>query len=1436
MTDKRAFLAIGTTVELDNDVYQIIGDPIGCGGGSVLYPVQKQVMQNGILQMDGIMYALKECYPAASTYSYTRMESGEIIPACKNTEDLLYLHQAQLMQLEEKTLSQNIYRTASRMLPIRSSAQSVGLTLPGQKKSSVVPNTMTLMDSLAEKGQSLTAWIKQKRRFAPAEAFRIIQQVLFALQEVHEAGYLHLDIQDGNIFFRGSLEQKNEMATLIDFGCARKLINGKTEPIRDKMIFTTQGFSAPEILLHNDGNLQLGPEADIYSVGCLALYLLTGQRANVRELIANRTGLYLRSNQLRRIQCPKHLIGTMQRILARALAKEPENRYHSVKDMLDEVTPLTEALQPKSTILGAVKYDAFVCYKHGSIDSVAALTLQRALENYRAPKGVADKRRPFDRVFVDEGELSSCADFGQQIRDALKNSEWLIVICSPDTPLSPWVQLEIDTFLEYHDRSRILAVLTGGNPDRSFPPQLKGDTNDVGEVFAAHAISSTPQEAEKQLKGDAMLKIAAPMLNTTFDTLKQRQKIYRLQRIAAITAGFLLASVGFAAYAMNRAKVIAEQAARIEEEYERSLINESLFLAEQAEKKLADNDPLGAMELVLQALPSEKQDRPVLPEAEYALGKALGIYRTPSVAEDTATPVGKINTDCPYFFLSTDGKQLFTWDDATDEFGSKIQCWNTENLSMLWEVFLDYEIFTHPVTSSADSLYVMGYHSVCCIDAATGSERWSVSIANAKAMALSQDESKLLLISEESAEDNQNSEVGLRLTATLFDADSGEELRQDHIYINGDMRIEGPVCISPDLQFVAIPTVDNSNQDFTWHSYNSLYLADLEAETCDKLLDSQTAICDMLFIEDKLALIRGNGYTLTTQHNVLYEYNAQYAYWMELFDIHACSLVWQKEITDHFETGGICKILQTNYDDGNKTGNGLLYIFDDHCALLDQNEGKFIRKYRLSAAAVDVSLTETGFETVNTDGSYTVATFSIDTVMNIQYFSPVISEAYQMDDVYFVQNETQTNHDHTIYKYQLNRFDDAYVTHFTADSNTWKEYRGCVMGSSDNVLLTNRNQVCLTDISTGETWQHTIPEEYGFSDYRIVAVDAENGCLYWSEAGHWDDPKYWVNESKYYILDFATGNIAELIQPPQPHEKTNTWDVVFANDMALVAATWYTNQQEYLSVYTWDLTNGTLSELWQYALLPAPSDAEGEFAFLWESYLQGSLVYNAEKEQVCFGLYENYSEILTKIICLNIDTQTVKEIPLQIIPEEGTSAYESWGKRSYHWNTPETQSVFTYNNRIIVVDLGGNLICDISVTEPIASLQYSPDEQYILAVSQSGVLSKYRIDDSNCCVSVNLAEHCNSLYTVYADEWTWEFLDNSTLLVVSNFGGFLMDVSEEYLKMKAIVDQCIGYDPNNDRFITVETNSYSGKNTTIGSFQRYTVGDLIRKANAILNK
>lgn len=473
MQDFRNSLSIGTLIKLESgSIFEISGKPIGFGGGSIIYPANRLILKDGLLAADGLSYALKECYPVSVEHAYTRNSNGEISPRDSSEQSNFYLHRAQKFLLQEGKVSGDIYKTASRMLPIRESSEKVTLTLPRKGVPCLVANTVTVMDSLSGKGQSIRECLWERNRFTPAETFRIIQQLLFALREVHKAGYLHLDIQDGNIFLRGALEDKSELVTLIDFGSARTMVDGKTAPIEDRVIFTSRGFSAPEMLLRNDGTLQLTPEADIYSIGCLTLYLLTGRKTESSVLLANKTGKYLRPNDIRRMHSPRHLIDRIQEILAKALEKEPTDRYHSVDEMLKDVNDLVAALQPYRTDLNTVKYDAFVCYKHGAIDSKAAMTLQRKLEQFRAPKGVAHSRRPFKRVFVDEGELSSCADFGEQIREALKNAGWLVVICSPNTPTSPWVQLEIDTFLECHDRSRILAVLTDGEPRNAFPPSF----------------------------------------------------------------------------------------------------------------------------------------------------------------------------------------------------------------------------------------------------------------------------------------------------------------------------------------------------------------------------------------------------------------------------------------------------------------------------------------------------------------------------------------------------------------------------------------------------------------------------------------------------------------------------------------------------------------------------------------------------------------------------------------------------------------------------------------------------------------------------------------------------------------------------------------------------------------------------------------------------
>ena len=106
--------------------------------------------------------------------------------------------------------------------------------------------------------------------------------------------------------------------------------------------------------------------------------------------------------------------------------------------------------------MGTYRYDAFISYRHLPLDRAAARWLHRAMETYRVPRALVRMGYParLARVFRDEDELPASADLPQSITEALRDSRFLIVVCTSETPGSRWVNAEIECFrrLGRHDR------------------------------------------------------------------------------------------------------------------------------------------------------------------------------------------------------------------------------------------------------------------------------------------------------------------------------------------------------------------------------------------------------------------------------------------------------------------------------------------------------------------------------------------------------------------------------------------------------------------------------------------------------------------------------------------------------------------------------------------------------------------------------------------------------------------------------------------------------------------------------------------------------------------------------------------------------------------------------------------------------------------------
>ncbi|MCR5038645.1 MAG: toll/interleukin-1 receptor domain-containing protein [Bacteroidales bacterium] len=106
---------------------------------------------------------------------------------------------------------------------------------------------------------------------------------------------------------------------------------------------------------------------------------------------------------------------------------------------------------------------AFISYSRADID--IAIDLGKKLEKYPYPQEmVADENRPYDPklvrpVFLDVLDLPvKTTEFSKDIQDNLRNSRYLIVICSESSAKSEFVKKEIDFFLSTHDNNADLIV------------------------------------------------------------------------------------------------------------------------------------------------------------------------------------------------------------------------------------------------------------------------------------------------------------------------------------------------------------------------------------------------------------------------------------------------------------------------------------------------------------------------------------------------------------------------------------------------------------------------------------------------------------------------------------------------------------------------------------------------------------------------------------------------------------------------------------------------------------------------------------------------------------------------------------------------------------------------------------------------------------------
>ncbi len=245
-------------------------------------------------------------------------------------------------------------------------------------------------------------------------------------------------------------------------------------------------------------------------------------------------------------------------------------------------------------------YRAFISYSHS--DEQWARWLQRSLEKYRPPKTLyfahPDLPKRLFPIFRDRDELASGSDLSESIRSAMDDSDALIVICSPAARASRWVNEEIRRFRLSGRGHRIFCLMVEGSPnpnstDCAFPSTLLIDEN--GKALHEPLAADATQGGDG--KRNAMLKIAAGILNVGVDDLKQRdaQRQARFWSSVAFGSFFITAlTIGLAIYALNakRESEIARNESEIRRHQAEGLIS---FMLGDLREKL---EPIGKLELL----------------------------------------------------------------------------------------------------------------------------------------------------------------------------------------------------------------------------------------------------------------------------------------------------------------------------------------------------------------------------------------------------------------------------------------------------------------------------------------------------------------------------------------------------------------------------------------------------------------------------------------------------------------------------------------------------------------------------------------------------------------------------------------------------------------------------------------------------------------------
>ncbi len=180
-------------------------------------------------------------------------------------------------------------------------------------------------------GPTIERLVAQHGPLACGRAIALLRQLCKALHEAHKIGLIHRDLKPGNVMVTCQGGQ-HDLAKLLDFGLVQDLgaLRSDGRLTEDGLIMGTPAYMSPE---QAAGGSALDPRSDIYSLGCVGFFALTGRPVFEGQSVGQLIAAHLTQPPPDLIEVRSDVPRDLAEVVYRCLAKKPADRFADVSEL-----------------------------------------------------------------------------------------------------------------------------------------------------------------------------------------------------------------------------------------------------------------------------------------------------------------------------------------------------------------------------------------------------------------------------------------------------------------------------------------------------------------------------------------------------------------------------------------------------------------------------------------------------------------------------------------------------------------------------------------------------------------------------------------------------------------------------------------------------------------------------------------------------------------------------------------------------------------------------------------------------------------------------------------------------------------------------------------------------------------------------------------------